>query len=64
MCFPGEAMFAFKTTIKMPICNLCGALRDNKVKNRYCDVRSVNIRWNKVIGCAFLTICEKKRKLN
>ena len=45
----------------MPICNLCGALRDNKDKNRYCDVRSVNIRWDKVIDCAFLTICENKK---
>ena len=45
----------------MPICNLCGALRDNKVKNRYCGIRSVNIRWDKVIDCAFLTICENKK---
>ena len=28
---------AVKTTINVPICNLCGALRDNMVKNRYCD---------------------------
>ena len=52
---------AVKTTINVPICNLCGALRDNKDKNRYCDVRSVNIRWDKVIDCAFLTICENKK---
>ena len=52
---------AVKMTINVPICNLCGALRDNKVKIGYCDVRSVNIRWDKVIDCVFLTICENKK---